>query len=180
MRDSKNGGTKVNKICLESERLLLTPLSFQELQYISDNNLSKIKTSIELEAILDSTIFAISKKLIKMQNISEDINVWYTYWLIINKENQKGIGFIGFKGAPDIDGCSEVGYSISPNYRKKRFMTEALETLINWAFRLQGAKGITAKVLKTNIGSIKVLSNCNFKLVSSTEQEHNYIIKSQK
>lgn len=36
-------------------------------------------------------------------------------------------------------------------------MTEALETSINWAYRCQGAKGITAKVLKTNVGSIKVL-----------------------
>ena len=56
-------------------------------------------------------------------------------------------------------------------------MTEALETLISWAYGFQSSKGITAKVLKTNIGSIKVLNNCNFKLVSSTEQEYNYTIK---
>ena len=56
-------------------------------------------------------------------------------------------------------------------------MTEALETLINWAYGFQGSKGITAKVLKTNIGSIKVLNNCNFKLVSSTEQEDNYFLE---
>lgn len=177
MRESKNGGVKVNKKCLESERLFLKPLSFHELQYINNNDINKIEISIELESILDSVKLAISKKLMKMQNINEDIHEWYTYWLIINKENQKGIGFIGFKGAPDVHGYSEVGYSISPNYRKKRFMTEALEILINWAYRLQGAKGITAKVLKTNVGSIKVLNNCNFKLVNSTEQEHNYIIK---
>ena len=167
----------MSKNFLESERLLLKPLSFDELQYINNNEIDNVKTPIELESILDSIKLAISKKLMKMQNLTEDIHQWYTYWLIINKENQKGVGFIGFKGLPDIDGYSEVGYSISSNYRKKRFMTEALETLINWAYGFQGSKGITAKVLKTNIGSIKVLNNCNFKLVSSTEQEHNYIIK---
>ncbi len=167
----------MNKKFLESERLLLKPLSFDELQYINNNEIDNVETPIELESILDSVKLAISKKLMKMQNINEDIHEWYTYWLIINKENQNGVGFIGFKGLLDIDGYSEVGYSISSNYRKKRFMTEALETLINWAYRFQGSKGITAKVLKTNIGSIKVLNNCNFKLVSSTEQEHNYIIK---
>ena len=167
----------MNKKCLESERLFLKPLSFQELQYINNNDINSIETSIELEAILDSAKLAISKKLMKMQNINEDVHGWYTYWLIINKENQKGIGFIGFKGAPDVNGCSEVGYSISNNYRKKRFMTEALETLLNWAYSFQDAKGITAKVLKTNIGSSKVLNNCNFKLVSSTGEEYNYIIK---
>ena len=167
----------MSKNFLESERLLLKPLSFDELQYINNNEIDNVETPIELESILDSIKLAISKKLMKMQNLTEDIHQWYTYWLIINKENQKGVGFIGFKGLPDIDGYSEVGYSISSNYRKKRFMTEALETLINWAYGFQGSKGITAKVLKTNIGSIKVLNNCNFKLVSSTEQEHNYIIK---
>ena len=75
-----------------------------------------------------------------------------------------------------INGYSEVGYSISPNYRKKRLMTEALETLVKWAYGFQGSKGITAKVLKTNVGSIKVLNNCNFVLVSSTGQEHIYLI----
>ena len=167
----------MNKKYLESERLFLEPLSFQELQYINNNDIEKIKTSIELESILDSTKIAISKKIIKMQSSNEDIHEWYTYWLIINKEIQKGIGFIGFKGVPDVNGYSEVGYSISPNYSKKGFMTEALETLINWACITQGAKGITAKVLKTNIGSIKVLSNCNFKLDSSDRQEHHYIIE---
>jgi len=167
----------VSKKFLESERLFLKQLSFRELQYINNNEIDKVQTSIELESILDSVKLAISKKLMKIQNLNEDIHEWYTYWLIINKENQKGVGFIGFKGVPDINGYSEVGYIISPNYRKKRFMTEALETLRNWAYGFQGSKGITAKVLKTNIGSIKVLNNCNFKLVSSTGQEHNYIIK---
>lgn len=171
-------GDEVNKKCLESERLFLRPLSFKELQYIKNDDIENIKSLIELESIFDSTKLAISKKLMKMQDINEDIHEWYTYWLIINKETQKGIGFIGFKGVPDVNGYSEVGYSISPNYSKKGFMTEALKTLINWACNIQGAKGIIAKVLKTNIGSIKVLNNCNFELVSSTEQEYNYIIKS--
>lgn len=166
----------MNKKCLESERLFLKPLSFQELRFIDNNEISKVETSIELEAISDSIKSAISKKLEKMQNINKDVYEWYTYWLIINKENQKGIGFIGFKGAPDVTGYSEVGYGISPHYRRKGFMTEALEASINWG-RLHGAKGITAKVLKTNIGSMKVLNNCNFKLVRSTEQEHHYIME---
>ena len=54
-------------------------------------------------------------------------------------------------------------------------MTEALETLVKWAYGFQDSKGIVAKVLKTNIGSNKVLNNCNFKLVSSTEEEDNYL-----
>lgn len=167
----------MNQRYLESERLILRPLSFLDLQYINNNETDKVGNSIEIESLSDSVIIAISKKLAKMQNINEGIHEWYTYWLIINKEYQKGIGFIGFKGVPDVNGYSEVGYSISPNYRNKRLMTEALQTLIDWVSGLGVAKGITAEVLKTNIGSVKVLNNCNFKMVSSTEQKHKYMIR---
>ncbi|WML32628.1 GNAT family N-acetyltransferase [Clostridium sp. OS1-26] len=162
---------------LQSERLFLKPLSFNELLHINNNELDNIETPIELEAIFDFVKLAISKKVEKMQKVCEDTHDWYTYWLIIDKDNGKGIGFVGFKGIPDENGYSEVGYSISPNYRKKRLMTEALETLLKWAYEFQDSKGIVAKVLKTNIGSHKVLNNCNFKLVCSTKQEDKYILK---
>lgn len=86
-----------------------------------------------------------------MQKVNKDIHKWYTYRMIIYKVNGKGIGFIGFKGLPDKSGYSEVRYSISSNYRKKGFMTEALLALINWASYFSNCKGVTAKrVLKVN------------------------------
>lgn len=51
---------------------------------------------------------------------------------------------------------------------------ETLETLVKWACGFRECKGIIARVLKTNIGSNKVLNNCNFKVDSSTEQENKY------
>ncbi|MBU3156991.1 GNAT family N-acetyltransferase [Clostridium estertheticum] len=162
---------------LESERLLLKPLSFNELLYINENQSDNIEISIDLESISHSVKFAVAKKLEKMKNISEDTQKWYTYWLIINKENQIGVGFIGFKGLVSENGYSEVGYSISPNYRRQRIMTEALETLIRWAYGFRECRGIIAKVSKGNIGSNKILNNCNFRVNSSTEQEDNYILE---
>lgn len=162
---------------LESERLLLKPLSFNELLYINENQIDNIETSIDLDAISHSVKLAITKKLEKMKNISEDNQKWYTYWLIINKKDQVGVGFIGFKGLLSENGYSEVGYSISPNYRKQRIMTEALELLIKWADGYRECRGIIARVLKTNISSTKILNNCNFKVINSTEQEDNYILE---
>ncbi|WP_411682721.1 GNAT family N-acetyltransferase [Clostridium thailandense] len=162
---------------LESERLILKPLSFEELSYINNNEFDNIEIIIELEGIFDSVKLAISKKLIKMKNIDKNLHKWYTYWMIINKENEKGIGFIGFKGIPDENSYSEVGYSISASYRKQRFMTEALERLVKWAYGFQYCRGITAQVLKTNVGSNKVLTNCKFKIESSTEQYDSFILK---
>ncbi|KOA19183.1 hypothetical protein CLHOM_22890 [Clostridium homopropionicum DSM 5847] len=163
---------------LESNRLVLKPLSFDELSYINDNTLEKIQIPIEQEALLGQTKLAISRKLDKMKNADKMAHEWFTYWLIIIKNNYKGIGFIGFKGIPKEDGGVEVGYSLSPGYREKGLMTEALSLLINWASKFHNCMGITAtKVLKTNTGSNKVLINCKFILESSINEYNNYILR---
>jgi RimJ/RimL family protein N-acetyltransferase len=173
-----DGGVRLEDKVLQSERLFLKPLSFSELSFIHRNETDKVETLIEQEAIFDFVKLAISKKLEKMKNIDEKVHDWYTYWLIIDKDSNKGIGFIGFKGVPDESGYSEVGYSISSNYRRKGLMSEALSLLINWASTFGNCKGITAKrVLKANVGSNNVLNNCNFKLYSSSSEENNYILK---
>jgi ribosomal-protein-alanine N-acetyltransferase len=167
-----------NQEILESERLFLRPLMFDELLNIGECNdqINDSKPAIDLAAISDSVKSAIAKKLVKMKMTSEEVYEWYTYWLIIDKDTQMGIGFIGFKGIPDENGYSEVGYNISPGYRRKGLMTEALSILVEWAASNPSCKGITATVLKTNIGSHKVLNNCNFKISSSSEDTNEYIL----
>lgn len=159
----------VKEHLLDSENLSLKPLTFKELIDINSNN-------IEAEALTDSIKIAISKKIEKMKKVSEDFHMWYTYWLIKEKSSGKGIGFIGFKGIPDDDGYVEVGYGMSPNYRRRGLMTEAVSLLTNWALEYPECKGVTAtKVLKNNIGSNKVLKNCKFQLLDSSDEFNSYI-----
>lgn len=167
------------KTLLETKRLLMRPLSMGELSCIADGVLSAAAEYIEPDAITETVITAAIKKTEKMRNADPTLHELYTYWLIVDKESGQGIGFIGFKGY-DKDGCLEVGYNISPGYRKKRLMTEALEALIKWAFENKGVKGITAKVNKTNTGSVRVLNNCNFEQVGHSETELFYCLKSSK
>jgi RimJ/RimL family protein N-acetyltransferase len=169
------GGIRLDTVKLASKRLFLKALSLNELSHINNNEMNKSGSLIEPEAIFGTVLMAIAKKIKKMQSVHEDNHSWYTYWLIIDKKTEKGIGFIGFKGLPDEDGYSEVGYSISSNYRRKGLMTEALRTLMVWASETPSCKGIVANVLKTNIGSIKVLSNCTFQLANTNEQENSYL-----
>lgn len=164
----------MNRETLKSERISLKALSFEELTYIHSNELNKLEVIIEEDAI-NYVKLPISKKLEKMKNISEDNYEWYTYWLIVDDESKRGIGFIGFKGLPDENGYTEVGYSISSNYRKRGLMTEALKTLIQWCRKFQYCEGITAKVVKNNTASIKVLNNCKFKIVSSSEKKYDFL-----
>lgn len=163
---------------VESDRLYLKPLSYDELMCINNNEFKKIQTLIEEEALTDIVKLAISKKINKMENIDEFLHQWFTYWLIIRKDNHNGIGFVGFKGVPDEKGYTEIGYSISTNYRNCGYMTEALKLLLNWASKYPTCKSITAtKVLKTNTGSNKVLNKCQFELINSTDEFNNYLLK---
>lgn len=165
-----------NMDVLESERLLLRPLPINELLYIKDNKAHLLDVPVLPEALSDDVITAITKKTGKLKAVEEKLHVWYTYWLIIDKESGNGIGFVGFKGI-NPDGYAEVGYSISPDFRRKGLMKEALNAFIGWASKNQKLRGITAAVNKTNTGSIKVLQNCGFKLTGSSEQQAFYCLE---
>lgn len=155
---------------LQTERLLLRPLNISELRNIYDGGLDVSEISIDPEAVSEVVISAIKKKIAKMKNMAEELVELYTYWLIVDRQSDKGIGFIGFKGL-DKDGYIEVGYSISPNYRKKRIMTEALAAMSKRFSKYENVNGIAASVKKTNTGSIKVLRNCGFAEAGTSEQE---------
>ena len=162
----------MNGVMLESERLLLTPLSIDTPISITDAGLPG--TPIEPAALSDTVKSAIQKKIAKMRSVDSALHDWYTYWLIVSRESGQGIGFIGFKGI-DENGYAEIGYSISPAYRRQGLMTEALQVLIGWARQCPNVKGVTAtRVLKTNTGSNKVLQHCGFELTGSCDAENAY------
>lgn len=162
---------------LESDRLRLTPLCLDELMAIDSGAMDTVDTPIEASALSGTVQSAIQKKIVKMRSTETALHDWFTYWLIVDKATGQGIGFIGFKGIEET-GYVEVGYGISPNYRRQGLMSEALQMLIGWAQQHPGIKGVTAKhVLKTNIGSNGVLRHCGFELISSSDTENGYCYK---
>jgi len=92
-----------------------------------------------------------------VKNMEKDPSGPVWDWLIIHKTDKVLIGDIGFMGGPDEEGTVEIGYSIVPEYRNQGYATEAVNSLIHWAFQKQEIKVITAKTLKDNTASIKVL-----------------------
>lgn len=154
---------------IESERIKIRPLKLEELRDITFKDFDELKINIEKESLLSSTKSAISKKVIKMEEVNKSFHEWYTYWLIIDKGTGKGIGFIGFKGTPDEKGYVEVGYSISRLYRNKGLMTEAMKAMAEWAKGEKSCKGIIAYALASNTASHKVLLKCGFKESSIDE-----------
>lgn len=80
------------------------------------------------------------------------------------------IGDIGFKGKPDIRQAVEIGYGLLPAYLNQGFATEAVQALIEWAFKQTEVKAVLAKTESTNQGSIRVLEKAELIQIGSDDR----------
>lgn len=124
---------------------------------------------------------AVSMKIHKMKASPVELHEWYTYWLIVSKEEGIGIGLVGFKGYPDQKGSVDIGYGLVEAHRGKGYMREAVQALVEWAFLQSSCKKVTATdVLANNYASQKTLLNSGFVLDSETLNGINYSISKSK
>lgn len=141
---------------LQTERLKLTPCTDEAL---STHSTEEYELGLHIEKYL--------KELKKDKTL-----LGWGVWLVIDKQTNRIIGDIGFKGKPDIEKTVEVGYGITPSEQNKGFATEALRCLIMWAFNSNMVNTIIAECLATNTPSIKVLEKLNMKKIQT---DHNMI-----
>ena len=118
--------------------------------------------------ISDRSRGAIGIKIGKMAQSPEGDHPWYTYWLLLQKRENIGIGLAGFKGPPDQDQQVEVGYGIASAYQGNGYMTEAVMGLVQWAFSQPGCRVVTAETLRENLPSQRVLVKAGFEIVRET------------
>ena len=113
---------------------------------------------------------AIRMKVKKMRNVDESQHAWITYWLLVIKDENIGAGMLGFKGYPNPEGSTEIGYGISPAYQNKGYMSEAVRALIDWAFThpfcntitATGVENLASKRLLEKLGAIQAEGNDRF------------------
>ncbi len=145
---------------LETKRLCLLPLSMSQLRDCLEN---RERLAQELSVIIPAAIFddpvprAIGMKLAKMANAATATHVWYTYWLVIVRNDAVGAGLIGFKGAPDAQGEVEIGYGIDAEFRNQGYATEAAAALLDWALAQPKCMAVISWTDTTNQPSIRVL-----------------------
>jgi len=132
---------------ISTERLELLPLTQAQLE-LGLSDLSKredeLSMAITRDFVTERIQRAIRMKVEKMRKAEPSTHAWFTYWLIVIKEEVVGAGMLGFKGYPNAKGSTEIGYGIDPAYQNKGYMTEAVRALIDWAFTHPFCKEITA------------------------------------
>ena len=160
-------------------RLDLIPLSRQQLEWTLDTP-EALEQNLGIKfdsAIIDENVIrAIGMKLAKLVKLPPEQHVWQTYWLIVERDAQVGIGLAGFKSLPDDEGLSEVGYGIAPAWHNRGYMSEALRGLLDWAFEQPDCLGITATAV-INPASRRLLEKLGATLVDEDENESSWIFR---
>ena len=132
---------------INASRLKLLELSHQQLKlfpFALPEFEKQTNIKITPDFFTDIVQRAIRMKVEKMREAEPSHHAWFTYWLIVIKDENVGAGMLGFKGYPNSEGSTEIGYGIDPAYQNKGYMSEAVKALIDWAFAHPFCKTITA------------------------------------
>ena len=168
---------------IETERLILKPLTYEQLKkYIKLNN------SLEAELNLKESSRTISPELKEaleqtiLPNVADSSKnyLFSTLWTVISKEENKMIGDLCFVGEPNTEGEVEIGYGTYEEFRKRGFMTEAVSGIIKWAEKQPDIRTFIASTAKSNIDSYSILERNDFIKFGETETLYNWRLRIDK
>jgi len=138
-----------------------------------------LNMTIMRDQITDPVRRAIGMKIAKMQESDVSQHDWLTYWLIVIRDENVGAGMLGFKGFPNENGSTEIGYGIDPAYQGKGYMSEAVQGLIDWAFTHPFCNVITATEVE-NPASRKLLERLGAELVGTADGSTSWKIRNKR
>lgn len=156
---------------LETERLKLLPLSYDQLQkyLLNDQSLEKeLGVEIQSRDISPELQEAIEKTLLPMLADPAKNFLYCTLWTILLKAENRMVGDLCITGEPNEEGQIEIGYDTYAAYRGRGYMKEAVGGLVKWALGQPEVKFIFASTEKTNLPSQQILLKNSFKLVGET------------
>lgn len=157
---------------LKTTRLLLFPLSWKELEYLT-TNVSLFEKSVSYmydgEILDDELITIFSNQIPKIKNNPKQME-FLSFWMIVLRKTNTIIGSICYKGPLSEDFSLELGYGLNEKYRRHGYMTEAVEAMSTYAFDHLGASIIKAHTLKDNIASQKTLEKNGFVICKKTSK----------
>ncbi len=144
---------------LQTERLILRKLNLNDYKQIFDlrtnKKVNKFITRNTPKNLTDAKGFIdmISNLVSKNEAV---------FWVIEHKNNSQLIGTIGLRHFEVDDNYAEVGYELDPNYQQKGFMSEALQTVLDFGYTKLKLKTIEAFTHKNNNASIALLKKHHF------------------
>ena len=155
-----------NPNAIETERVHLFPLTVQQLElYVqADNKLEKaLCLAFTGRTIAPQVQNMVTKfTLPNMRKASGSDYLFYTFWLVVDKQSRTIVAELGFKGPPDDTGTVEIGYGTMPAMQGRGYMTEAVKCILQWAATRPDINTVLAETRSSNIPSIRVVQKNGF------------------
>lgn len=159
---------------IETRRLVLIPASVESLSAETARDYARFAAALGVAEpelwppeLYDDDAIAFSLQALRS---GAHASHWRTYYLAL-KRPRVLIGAGGYVGAPDAEGGVEIGYSILPAHRRKRYASEATAAFVAHAFKDASIRRVVAHTYPDLVGSIGVLKRNRFKLVGPGEHE---------
>ena len=160
-----------------TERLQIHPLS--------DSDFSALMGGIDkLEVQMGITVtgeepnedFKIAIQWLALQMVVHpDEFPWWTVWHIRLRDEERTVGCLAFKGAPDDTGGVELAHAfVYPQYFDQGIMTEATGAVTGWALRQENVLYIMAETESWNLPAQRVLEKNGYACYNKTEDSNFY------
>ncbi|RAJ21016.1 GNAT family N-acetyltransferase [Pedobacter cryoconitis] len=155
-----------------TKRLIIKPLTLQQLQKytLTDGSLEEeFQTHYIPRTITYELQEAVEQTIIPKINDSKTNYLYTTLWVIIAADSNHLIGDLCFIGEPNAAEEIEIGYGIYESFRKKGYMKEAINGMIQWASAQHQVKSIVAHTTKIDQASFILLQKNNFVKIDELE-----------
>lgn len=86
----------------------------------------------------------------------------YADWALVLKDSDKMIGTCGFAQLDLKKKVGEIGYVLSPYYRKKGYMSEAFELILRFSFEKIGLEKVQLRIMSENTDSKRIAERFGF------------------
>ena len=158
---------------LQTERLLIRPLSYRQLLlYVRPGPALEHDLGVKPHprTLPDELREALEQVILPGVAQSGGHYLFSTLWTIIERTGHVMVGDLCFKGPPNEQGEIEVGYGTYPDFQNKGYMTQALGAVIQWAMHQPGVKAVLAETEKDNLPSHKTLLKNGFAAYQEVDQ----------
>ena len=158
---------------LATERLILRQLVIDDEQEIftlrSDSEINKYLNRQLSNTIADARNF--------INKVNENVNKNDSlYWAITLGDTNILIGTICLFSFSDENGKCEIGYELLTNFQGQGIMKEAVEKVIDYAFKTIKVQKIEAFLHRDNQSSINLLEKFSFKNSNEPDKENPELI----
>ena len=144
---------------LESQRLVLRRITTADV-----NEIFALRSNADVMKYVPRPLctnldeaMALINMIEKKLETNEGIN-----WAITLKGNDTLIGYIGHYHIKWEHFRSEIGYMLSPEFKGKGIVTEAIQLIVQYGFNEMSMHSLEAVIDPANIASAKVLEKNNF------------------